>query len=399
MYIPIHTITVNGSIQINKVLEVHIQKTLSSFTNNCSITLPKYLRYNNKPVFTDFESNLFKKGDVFSVKLGYQYQTNIWNTDEQFYGFLANIEILENTVILHLEDYAYWLKLAVFNYVDASTTLTTLGNKLKAGVNALIPSGVQPINIQIGKDFPITDFKASYATGTQILDLLKGNYLLDSYFIKNTLVLGINFSAISNTDPTKIKSFSTFKSSLIKTVSPNKFYKILNMANLKFKHIDDLKLNITLKTITNGKVQENYFDTNGKISTVQIQEGNHLEFVNFNASSISQMESFVQNQIKRIRYTGFMKGSSFTTYGLPSIEVKDVIAFDGVGFIRNFNQSVGGYLESIYERTSYLVDGVNISFTNQGFRQEVILSNKVATKYSSTSLVDLLKIKTIPSEQ
>lgn len=395
MYKLIHDITINDNIKLNKILSVKIEKTLSSYTNLCQITVPKYIRNDNKPIFTDFESLFFKKGDKFSIKLGYLYQTNKYLNDEQFFGFLSNIEILEHTVILHLEDYSYYLKLAVFNYVDANTTLKSLGSKIINDANKLLPNGVKKMTVKIGKDFPISDFKANNATALQILDLLKSNYILDSYFVGSELNLGINFDELNSISDNEIKSFSTFKTSVIKTVTNSIFYKILNMANLKFKNIDDIKLNVTLKNIIDGKVTETYYDNNGKVSTTPTKEGNHLEFIMYGSKSISEKNDFIKNQLSRIKYNGFMKGSSFTTYGLPFIEVKDVIAFDGIGFIRNFNETVEGQIESIYAKASYLVDGVSINYEHSGFRQEVILSNKVATKYTQKSLVQLLGKKTI----
>ncbi len=394
MYALKHNITVNDSFKLNKILDIRITKTLSSFTNNCVISVPKYLRVpspflnSNQPAFTDFGSTFFKKGDRFSIKLGYQYLTNMYLEDEQFYGFLSNIEVLEHTVNLHLEDYSYFLKKVKFNFSDANATLSTIGNLIETEVNKIIPQGVPKIKVINNFNFAIKDFIANNATASQILDLLKGNYVLDSYFVKNELNLGVNFDKIkTNVLPQNVKSFSTYRTDVIKGLPTNKkYYKILNLTNLKYKNSDDIIYGVTLKNIVNGKSTETKFGDD---------TGDHRDFIFFGDQTQKEKEEFVKNQLEKIKYSGFMKGSSFLTYGLPYIDIKDVISFDGIGFIRRFNQTVEGQANSVYDRSSYLVDGVSITYGQSGFHQEIILSNKIAVNYSDQSLVQLLGQRTI----
>jgi hypothetical protein len=196
VYELIHQIDIN-STRINKIVGVSITKNISSFTNTAVITIPKRLKLGNEDLFGDFDSFVFRKGQVVSIQLGYRMGTN--DTYSQiFSGFISNIKMMDSTVDIECEDYMFFLKKTKFNFSAQSISLQSLGQKIINQVNNLLPTGVSKINIQTnGIGLTLSNFKAENTTGVDILDLLKTSYTLESFFIDNQLNIGINYGSIS----------------------------------------------------------------------------------------------------------------------------------------------------------------------------------------------------------
>ena len=66
---------------------------------------------------------------------------------------------------------------------------------------------------------------------------------------------------------------------------------------------------------------------------------------------------------------------------MPRIPLLSCIAFDGVG---NINYLSGVY--TLIGKSTYLVVGVNISFGEGGFRQDITIANKLSMEGDSESV-------------
>ena len=380
VYECVHNVLIAG--QKYKIINVSIQKTVNSFTNNCVITLSKRLRLKNQDIFSDIESFVIKKEDVVSIQLGYIQGTNVMLNDTQFNGFVSQINILSHTVEIICEDYMFFLKKLKFSLSAQSISLNDLGNILISKTNSILPSNVSPIKlITNGIGLSITNLVLKDVNGVEVLQHLKQFYTLDSFFLNDILNIGINYGTINQNQ--KRFTFSTFPSSLIKTVSNQTFLKILNMDGLKYQKADDIKLQITAKVFTSNSdyYEEKFGDTTGEQRTF-IFSGNPDKM---------QLQNLVNNQIQRYKYSGFTRGSSFVTFGLPTIQPLDIVSFDGIGMIRwyDFNAKNTNKITT-YAKASYLVESVKIDFGTNGFKQTIGISLKVSVDSDNNSIAALL---------
>jgi hypothetical protein len=331
-------------------------------------------------VFSDFDSLLFKRGDQVSINLTYINGSNVFQTKNQFDGFISQIEVTEYEVKIYCEDYMYFAKKTKMNFAATTITLDDLGNRLVNAINAILPAGLQKIILNTdGLSLSLTNFKAEKCSVVEVLQLLKDSYLLDSYFIDNTLYIGVNFTSIgkrSNSDFT----FTTYPRTLVKRYSDDPFYLIIDKGNLKYKNADDMKFSITAKVYTSNSTYKEIKSGDA--------DGEQRTFLFYGDYSDSQIQSLVDNQIQRLKYDGFQRGSSFTTFGLPSIELLSLVSFDGIGQIRYYDNQVykQTLLKKVYQKSTYLVDSVKITYDQGGFRQEIGISNRVNVPSDSNSI-------------
>lgn len=369
-----------GQYTVNKVTSVEITKTLESFTNTAVITMPKRLLYNNQPVFSDFDSLLFKRGDQVSINLTYIHEANIFQTKNQFNGFISEIECTDFEVMIVCEDYMFFAKKTKLNFVAPTISLQDLSTKLVTAINAILPAGLQKVKINTdGISLNLINFKAEQASVVEILQLLKESYILDSYFIDNILYIGINFSSINSRAKSDF-TFTTYPRDIVAKNSKDTFLLLIDTGNLKYKKAEDMKFSITAKV----------FSSNSTYKEIKSgdSDGEQRTFLFYGDYSSTQIQALVDNQIQRLKYDGFQRGSSFTTFGLPTIEILTLVSFDGIGLIRYYDNQIYKQtkLKRVYEKSTYLVDSVKITYNSGGFRQEVGISNRVNVQSDSNSI-------------
>lgn len=408
VYELIHKIEID-SIDVSKIVGINMSNNITNYTNTCNITLSKHLRYKNKRIFSTIDSFIFKPEQIVKVQLGYKFgNQEILHT--YFEGFISNINLTgENVAIIECEDYTYWLKQTKFNVAERDISLKALGKSIVDEVNKVIPDGIDKISTNIdGIDLVLNKFKAEEATGVQVLELLQ-KYTLQSYFKDNVLVIGVNYSSQEINSEIGVSRnnfvFSEYNRDLLKkfNISPMPNL-IIDKKNLKFQRARDVKINITAKIIDrDGKVvTKKYGDEGGETRT----------FYFYGVYNNAEIEALVENQVKRLKYTGFKSGSTFQVFGLSrSIDRKinnirplDAISFDGIGNVgfSNLSQS-NDNREDVYEKSTYLVVGVNSTYDINGFRQNVELWNKISVDGDGDSIVskiekNLLKIEDEDSE-
>jgi hypothetical protein len=152
-----------------------------------------------------------------------------------------------------------------------------------------------------------------------------------------------------------------------------------------------VRLNITAKIFKadNSVIEKQFGDADGETRT----------FVFFGEYSDSEIEKLVENQVQRLRYTGFQSGSSFKAFGKSTISPLDVISFDGIGDVTIFDKSIPNSSEvKVYEKSSYLVESVVTTYDSSGFKQNVTISNRVNIDTDSDSIVSKLESKVMNIE-
>lgn len=363
-----------------KIVDCSITKNISSFTNTATIKVPKRLTLNNEDIFSDVDSFIIKKGDKVSIKLGYRAGILEYFDNIQFAGFVSDIKMGEYTVDILVEDYMYFLKKTKFNFSVKSISLYELANKLITELNKISPDKLSVDNNGIG--LTITDLKLENCTGVDILNHLKENYTLDSFFIDKKLSIGINYNSIATRSDTTTYTFSMFNRELIKTVSDKSFLFIIDKSSLSYQKIEDVKFKITVKIfVSNDKViTKNYGD----------EDGNEVTFIMKGNPSQKEVDDFVANQLLRIKYEGFKKGSTFSTFGKSTVNPLDIVTFDGIGLVRWYSTTSSNTSKiNLYKKSSYLVNAVTTTFNNSGFRQVIEISNRLSLD-EGDSISDML---------
>jgi hypothetical protein len=396
VYEMIHDIQIND-ITLSKIISVNIQKNINNYTNTCMIKLPKKVKKDNARVFTTIDSFLFKPQDVVKVKLGYRQGLDTNNDEFQFEGFVSTVDLDDDRVAtIVVEDYMYFLKKVSFNFSSASISLKELGEQIISEVNAIIPSGIDPIAVSPSAiELTLKNFKAEEATGIDVLRLLE-KYSLKSYFKGNVLHIGINYS--SQDINSEIGSdrenftFSEYPRELVKTVTNEIPLFIIDRKGLKFQRAEEVLFNITAKVFkADNTVEESSFGD---------PSGEKIQFVFYGDFSASELETLVENQVERLKYTGFKNGSTFKTFGKPTIEPLDICSLDGIGSITYFDKSRPNETSpKVYEKSSYLIEGVNTTYDNIGFKQVLLLANRIGIEADSDSIVSKLEDKFIEIDE
>jgi hypothetical protein len=263
-------------------------------------------------------------------------------------------------------------------------SLKDLGNKIVEEVNNILPKKLPKITVNANDiDLTLSNVKFEKINGVEILDHLKSNYTLDSFFIGNVLNIGVNYGKIASRSQSSIHTFSTFPAKLIKTVTNKKLLHIIDKSNLKYQKKEDVKLKINVKI----------FKTNSEYELVSRgdADGEERTFIMSGNPSASEIDNFISNQLERYKYEGFAYGSKFTTFGKPNINLLDIVSFDGIGFIRYYdNNTLNTSKVNVYKKASYLVNSVETTFNTGGFRQIIGISHKISIDEDNDSVATKL---------
>lgn len=461
-YILKYELVIYSSITLNKIIITkHAQKIewvhdIESYSNTFNFTLPKRLKIkengnnNFNDLFTDFDANLFTRGDAFTATL---YYANSAVEPKTYVGNISQILIHDFTVDILCEDAFYWAKKTNFTISGSTISLNSLANILVEKINNIISTAdsktgfvsgpaikASPISKEL-ISFNLTNYAFSKVNVIDVLQFLKDNYFMDSYFVTTDagtfLTIGVNYTTIGQnsiyspytvtntrtfsdpadpnnsvqtiTDKIIIRSFyhtfSTYPVDLIKRaqiaqgLTNVNYLKIINMDNLIYKNQEDIRIAIRCRIFySNDKYQDiTAGDLDGEIRTITMNgNGQNL--------NTTQIQNLINIQLSKLKYTGFQRGSTFVTYGMPAIYPMDLVCFDGVGFIRWYdNNTFNSSKQIVYPKATYLVTGVKTTMDENGFRQEVAISNQIqavfATSNSISDYIENGKFLSLPNFQ
>lgn len=379
-----HNITINEK-PFNIITDINIKKSIDSPCSTCTLTVPKTLKRRKEDnsleyIFSDFgvNNNLIRKGNYIKIELGYSKDSAGLSTikNEYFRGFISNINILENSVQIECEDYYFLFKKVVINQATKTLKLNDIGNLIITECNKYLDE-LTANSITIGAekmqlitafpDLDIVKFESKEGSPIQIIEILKKNYLLESFFVKNTLNIGMNWNPEFYQDVNKDwYTFSLFNRNLLDNTIKEKLHYVLERNNLKYQKVDDSNLQVSTVVInrkTGDKFEKVYGNKNG--------DKKQLTFYIDTAFSEKEMDNLTRQNYNKLVYNGFTKGSTFTTFGLPFIEILDLVSFNGFGNV--------GWLDGIHTligKSTYLVEGLNITYGN-GFRQTISIGKKI----------------------
>lgn len=287
--------------------DCQIESNWENLTDSCTIKLPSKLGIDK-----DNLKDKIRKGDKVSVSFGYDDQLT-----EIFTGYVSFVKP-STPVEIQCEDEMWKLKqLKVDKYYeggDLSEFLSDVftGYDIDAyGIN-LAPIHFVDVN------------------GAKVLDQIKSDYRLYSFFRNGVLTVGKQY------DPA-LATKHTFKLD----------YNMVS-DDLVFKEKDDLIISVKgISNLANGeKIEVEIGETGGDTTT--------LNFFNLGKEDLKKA---AEKEFERLVYDGFR--GSFTAFGEPIVKHGDI-----VNLIHNEESDKSG---------EYWVDGIVYSIGLGGIRQDITL--------------------------
>lgn len=304
-----------GDYKLFAVTDVKIKRSIYSFVDTATITLPASARLQNdatnvpKSVST---AATFKEGDKVEIWLGYDN-----DLQREFKGFIKRVNAATPCEI-ECEGYSWQLRRKNILWATEKDKVT----KLKDLLGTLI----QGTDIKLSDSIPDMDvqqFSDGNRSGTDALDWIKKNLFLTVYFEEDHLYAGLAF--IKQPDSAHAKY----------GIGEN----LVKEDQLKFRNAEDVK--ILVKAISFNKLNKAVVgkagDENGAIRTIYAQ----------NDKTQKELDELAQSKIGELRYNGYEgKVTGFLApFALPGYRVilqdKNYIEREGTYLIESTDVSYG----------------------------------------------------------
>lgn len=323
------------SITFNFCNSIETDESYENLTDTAKIILPYKLSMKGLNVFAGTDP-IFKRGDKVSISTG--YYPNLVNI---FNGYVKNISS-NVPVEVECEDEMYILKQYTLNYPDKKGDLF-LGLKegfkirpkvikdnltLRELLNNIIPDAVSLGEIA---DTEIGSFRISNSSPAMVLDKIKSDLGLYSYFKDGKLNVGFANNAASTNEA---------------TLEMEK--QVINSEDLDYQIKEDIKIRVKAVSIMpdNSKIEVVVGDENG--------EQHSIHTSNLNKAALTK---YAQKWADEAKYTGF-KGD-LETFGEPYLRHGDRVKI----ISKRYPEKNGTYLIKRVKRKLSADVGVRQIFT------------------------------------
>ena len=283
----VNTITIGGQA-FDYVTDIEIESTWDMLTDTATMKLPRKFRFlKDGEVVENVISGddpLFKRGGACSFVIGYGEETA-----QRFEGYLSGI-IPRNPLIFEFQDEMYNLKQkTITKYSKKDLTLSQLLTDIM---------GATPF--EVTQEFTIGKYVIKSSNVAQVLEHLKKNYGVTSYFRNGTLYSGLAYK-LRNIDQLKIVE-----------IDMEKF--VIDDSSLSYQRNDDQQIKIRAISIypDNTRKEKIVGDTNG---------GERTQYF-YNVPE-SDLEKYANEQLEKYKFTGFT--GSFTTFVNPIVRHGDAV--------------------------------------------------------------------------
>lgn len=317
-----------GNVQFDRVNSIHIEKSIKQPTDTAKIIIPR--EYNSVIVNGNVDSfarknitEYIKVGDAVTISLGYD-----GNNEEEFTGVVSSIGA-DVPLEIECENDMWHLKRTSFTKVFTNLKLLDLLRYIAPGYQYNVID-----NVNLGK------FTISTASAYKVLEDLRTNYGLHSYFKNKVLTVGFMID---------VKPITPHLININRNVRANE-------AN-ELKFVKKQDLNILLRGISinrKGKrLKYDFGDKNGAIRTLHYTD-----------KTIDELKNLTEKTYKSLSFDGYR--GKIPTWGLPRTKPGD-----------GFDITDPNYVNS--ERAGkYLIEAVTIDFNaNDGFKRENTLGMKL----------------------
>lgn len=317
-----------------------ISESYENLTDTAKIIVPQKLDLEGVNLFAG-ANPVFIRGDKVKIEAGYYP-----NSQLLFSGYINKIHA-KIPIEIECEDEMFLLKQYTVNYPSKVGLIT----RSKRGKLLKHPK-VIPFNVKLDEllDYMLPDtpykaidnidlgsFRAKNATPAQVLDKLKSEYGLFSYFVNGTLQVGFANDA-SNTNEADIQMEQA----------------VINADDLEYRTADQVKIKVKAISMMpdNSKIEVEVGDPDGDQRTIHKYNLNEAD-----------LKKVAEKWLKEYKYTGFV--GDLLTFGEPYLTHGDRVKITS---------------KKLPERDgTYLVKGVKRSFTvSGGYRQSLTLGVKIA---------------------
>jgi hypothetical protein len=296
-----------GKYIFDFVTDLNVMTSWSELTDKATITLPRNLRFPAGTWNTELP-----RGAKVKISIGYEKATN-----EIFNGYIVRVKP-EVPMVIECEDEMWKLKQIEINDTCNSEDLKTfLERVLKIEVDAF--------DVKVGR------FVCNKLNGAQLLDKLKSEYGLHSFFRK-ILVVGKQYDG------------------------SNKEHKVViddNIAasSLEYSLKEDYKIKVNaISTLPDGsKIEKSFGDEDGDTRT--------MNFYNIQESALVDL---AKKELERVKYDGYKGG--VTLFGEPFVQTSDILKIEDP--------------KDSDRAGKYFIDSVNYTAGINGIRQEVKLGRR-----------------------
>jgi len=280
-------------ITFDFVHSIEIDSSYENLTDTCKIVIPRKLVFEGLDLFTG-DNPIFKRGDKIEVSLGY-----VPNITKVFSGYIKTVGSNVPTV-LECEDGMYQLKQYTVNYPSKKALDDVISKlkvhpatiPLKVKLDELLDFCLTPkgIEYEIVDNIDLGSFRAINATPAMILDKLKSEYGLYSYFKGDVLKVGFANDA-------SVTSEASFKMEEV----------IINSDTLEWQRDEDVRIKC---------VAISMFPDNTKSEPIEFgdPDGNQITIHKYNMDAKS-LEFAAKEWIKENKYTGYR--GEVETFGEP----------------------------------------------------------------------------------
>ena len=296
------------NITFNFVHSIEMDESYENLTDTCKITIPRKLTFEGIPLFTG-DNPIFKRGDKIEVSIGY-----VPNITKVFSGYIKTVGSNVPTV-LECEDGMYLLKQWTVNYPSkvGLQTRSAKGKLLKHP--RTIPFSVKldelldycltdhDIEYEIVDNIDLGSFRVINASPAMVLDKLKSEYGLYSYFRDGKLHVGFaNDASVTSEAELKMEEV------------------VINSDTLEWSRAEDIRLKCVAISI---------FPDNTKSDPIEFgdADGNQITIHKYNMDAKS-LEFAAKEWIAENKYTGY-KGE-IETFGEPIIKHGDRVKLTSV---------------------------------------------------------------------
>jgi len=287
------------TLKFNFCNSFETDESYEHLTDTARIVVPRKLNFEGQDLFAG-ASPLFKRGDKVTIEAGYYP-----NLNTIFEGYISKINA-KIPVEVECEDSMFLLKQYTVTYPDKYSTiyLGTNGKFLKRpktiSANITLKELMDNI-IEDAIDYKILDniklgqFRVINATPAMVLEKLKDEYGLFSYFVEG--VLNVGFA--NNAADTKEALFEMEKV-------------IINSQDLDYQIEDNIKVKVKAISMNsdNTKTEVEVGDSDGEQKTIH----------KYNMDE-DELKEVAEKWIKEFKYTGF-KGE-IETFGEPYVRHGD----------------------------------------------------------------------------
>ena len=387
-------------IDLYFVNNIEIESSFKNLTKTAKITLPRKLTFNGINLVTG-QFPLFNRGDLILIELGYEYVDNNNNLKttrkEVFRGYVTKIGQTV-PITIECEDQMFMLKQALVQYPDNNTypkesntpiSFSSLIQRLLSKQNTLLlpqqqifnfnptqlnsathkdPNGLIPVYISLNTN-NLTYSTQGKKTLAEVFKELKQKYGIVCYFD--------DFSNLHFEMPYINTKELAILSGSAKTLHYES--QIIDDKNMKYQRAEDTYVRLvyssqctdkkypTLYASNPNTTDKFYGDALGDTITYNTPAYNPA----YSAQTQSELNHLAELKYYSEKYTGYAKGSTFETFGEPTIYV---------------GQSVKLTSSKYPERDGiFQVSGVKRKFGMSGYRQIIevaidISKNKFPTQ-------------------